>query len=152
MQVNQSTASANHPDEGLLAITLSQLEAAMAQWETAARIGLTLSQKKSRALSVAQVAAESAAHLWGILAQAKAPPGGPEKPIVSACGPVFIGIDVMQDEIKIVLWHRNTRNASYRPLGRDQALAKALPQVIDEAMELARQESCSSASGQSVTE
>ncbi len=152
MLVNEIGGSAKHLSERLLAITLPQLEAALAQWETAARDGLTLSHEESRAMAVGRVAASSAAHLWEILAQAKAPQGGPEKPVVAASGPVFIGIDVMRDEIKIALWRGRKWVAVYAPLGKGQAMAKALPQVIDEAMELARQESCSSASGQFVTE
>jgi hypothetical protein len=75
--------------------------------------------------------------------------GAPDRAVVMARGPIFIGIDVMGAGIKITLWRRRERNAMYRVLDKDAALAKALPQVIDEALEFARQEEC--ASGQFVT-
>jgi hypothetical protein len=57
-----------------MTITKPQLEAALARWAQDARDGKTISHAESDALPVAQVAAESAEHLWAELVAATAVP------------------------------------------------------------------------------
>lgn len=60
-------------DMETLTITKPQLEAALLRWEQDARNGKTRSHEEAGALSVDEVAAESAEHLWAEL-QRPAPP------------------------------------------------------------------------------
>jgi hypothetical protein len=51
--------------------------------------------------------------------------------------PIFIGIDVHAQGVKISLWQGDKLDAMYRLLDKQKALKTALPQVLDEAIELA---------------
>lgn len=55
-----------------MTITEPQLKAALLSWEQAARDGKTRSHDEANALSLEQVSAESAAHLWALLGAAVA--------------------------------------------------------------------------------
>lgn len=58
--------------------------------------------------------------------------------MVPTRGPIFIGIDVEGDKLKITLWRDGKRNAMYAPVARDWALQRSLPQAIDEAIAFAQ--------------
>jgi len=69
-------------------------------------------------------------------------------PLVQARGPVFIGIDVQADgKLKVVLWRGDRWDAIYRSTDKKAALARFLPQAIDEAIEFAQASSVGSSEG-----
>jgi hypothetical protein len=57
--------------------------------------------------------------------------------------PVFIGIDVHPQGVRILLWRGDKLDAIYRLLDKQKALKSALPQVLDEALAFALQASSS---------